>query len=89
MYYNYEKNKCSKWRRTDKDGRKEGNYGYRIGDGHRSIMEKLGILTDAAKYDVACTSSGSDRRGDGKGIGNAVSAGICHSFSGTGAVSAC
>ena len=57
---------------------------YRIGDGHRNIMEKLGILTDAAKYDVACTSSGSDRRGDGKGIGNAISAGICHSFSGDG-----
>lgn len=45
-----------------------------------SIMEKLGILTDAAKYDVACTSSGVDRRGDGKGIGNAVAAGLCHSF---------
>src|SRR5699024_6606196 len=57
---------------------------YRIGDGHRTIMGKLGILTDAAKYDVACTSSGSDRRGDGKGIGNAISAGICHSFSGDG-----
>ena len=57
---------------------------YRIGDGGTNLMEKLGILTDAAKYDVACTSSGSDRRGDGKGIGNAVSAGICHSFSGDG-----
>lgn len=45
-----------------------------------SIMEKLGILTDAAKYDVACTSSGVDRSGDGKGIGNAVAAGLCHSF---------
>ena len=55
---------------------------YRIDDGHRSLMDKLGILTDAAKYDVACTSSGSDRRGDGKGIGSAISAGICHSFSG-------
>ena len=32
-----------------------------------TIMEKLGILTDAAKYDVACTSSGVDRRGNGKG----------------------
>lgn len=57
---------------------------FRITDGHMGIMEKLGILTDAAKYDVACTSSGSDRRGDGTGIGNAVSAGICHSFSGDG-----
>lgn len=49
-----------------------------------SIMEKLGILTDAAKYDVACTSSGVDRRGDGKGIGNTAAGGICHSFSADG-----
>ena len=48
------------------------------------IMEKLGILTDAAKYDVACTSSGVDRKGDGKGIGNTVAGGICHSFSADG-----
>lgn len=40
-----------------------------------SLMEKLNILSDAAKYDVACTSSGSNRRGDGKGIGNTVNAG--------------
>ena len=33
-----------------------------------SLMEKLNILSDAAKYDVACTSSGSNRRGDGKGM---------------------
>lgn len=46
-----------------------------------SIMDKLGILTDAAKYDVACTSSGSERKGSGKGMGNTISAGICHSFS--------
>lgn len=46
----------------------------------QSIMEKLGILTDAAKYDVACTSSGVDRKGDGTGIGNTLAAGICHSF---------
>ena len=49
-----------------------------------SIMEKLGILTDAAKYDVACTSSGVERKGDGTGMGNAVKAGICHSFSADG-----
>lgn len=49
-----------------------------------SLMEKLGILTDAAKYDVACTSSGVERRGDGTGMGNAVKAGICHSFSADG-----
>ena len=45
------------------------------------IKEKLGILADAAKYDVACTSSGVDRRGDGTGMGNSIAAGICHSFS--------
>lgn len=49
-----------------------------------SLMDKLGILTDAAKYDVACTSSGVDRKGNGTGIGNCVAAGICHSFSSDG-----
>lgn len=48
------------------------------------IYEKLHILTDAAKYDVACTSSGVDRRGDGKDMGNCEKAGICHSFSADG-----
>ncbi|WP_243238030.1 putative DNA modification/repair radical SAM protein [Roseburia zhanii] len=47
-------------------------------------MEKLAILTDAAKYDVACTSSGVDRRGDGTGIGNTMSCGICHTFAADG-----
>ncbi len=45
-----------------------------------SLMEKLGILSDAAKYDVSCSSSGVERRGDGTGIGNTVAGGICHSF---------
>lgn len=49
-----------------------------------SIMDKLGILSDAAKYDVACTSSGTERKGDGTGMGNAVKGGICHSFSSDG-----
>lgn len=49
-----------------------------------SVMEKLEILTDAAKYDVACTSSGTDRAGDGSGIGNCVKAGLCHSFAADG-----
>ena len=49
-----------------------------------SIYEKLQILTDAAKYDVACTSSGVERQGDGTGIGNCSKAGICHSFSADG-----
>lgn len=49
-----------------------------------TLMEKLTILTDAAKYDVACTSSGTQRGNDGAGIGNCISAGICHSFSADG-----
>ncbi|MDF2588060.1 MAG: Radical domain protein, partial [Anaerocolumna sp.] len=49
-----------------------------------SIQKKLEILSDAAKYDVACTSSGVDRNGTAGGIGNAVACGICHSFSADG-----
>lgn len=49
-----------------------------------TVMEKLRILTDAAKYDVACTSSGVERKGSGKGMGNTKLAGICHSFSADG-----
>ena len=48
------------------------------------IREKLEILTDSAKYDVACTSSGAARGGRKNGIGSAVSCGICHSFSADG-----
>lgn len=48
------------------------------------LLDKLKILTDAAKYDVACTSSGVDRKGDGAGMGNAIAKGICHSFSADG-----
>ena len=50
----------------------------------KSLYEKLEILSDAAKYDVACTSSGVDRKGDGTGMGNCSRAGICHSFSADG-----
>lgn len=49
-----------------------------------SIADKLKILTDAAKYDVACTSSGTQRSNDGAGIGSCAQAGICHSFSADG-----
>ena len=49
-----------------------------------SLQEKLDILADAAKYDVACTSSGSSRRGKKGSLGNTVSAGICHSFASDG-----
>lgn len=48
------------------------------------LYKKLEILSDAAKYDVACTSSGIDRKGSGKGMGNCTAAGICHSFSADG-----
>lgn len=56
---------------------------YEIRDGY-SLAEKLEILSDAAKYDVACTSSGVDRRGKEGMIGNACAAGICHSFAADG-----
>ena len=49
-----------------------------------SVMEKLRILTDAAKYDVACTSSGASRGNDGTGLGSCVQMGICHSFAADG-----
>lgn len=43
------------------------------------ILEKLSILSDAAKYDVSCASSGSNRKNHNKGLGNA-SNGICHAY---------
>lgn len=51
---------------------------------HASLEEKLRILSDAAKYDVACTSSGVSRQGKEGYIGNSSAAGICHSFSADG-----
>ena len=47
-------------------------------------FEKLRILTDAAKYDAACTSSGVDRGKAQDGMGSAAACGICHSFSADG-----
>ena len=44
------------------------------------ITEKLNILADAAKYDVSCASSGSNRANTNKGLGNASRMGICHSY---------
>jgi putative DNA modification/repair radical SAM protein len=44
------------------------------------IREKLNILADAAKYDVSCASSGSNRKNTNNGLGNASSMGICHTF---------
>jgi len=49
-----------------------------------SIYDKLHILTDAAKYDVACTSSGVSRQNDGTGIGNSLECGLCHTFAADG-----
>lgn len=48
------------------------------------IQEKLRILSDAAKYDVACTSSGVSRKGTKGSLGNTYAAGICHSFASDG-----
>lgn len=48
------------------------------------IMNKLTVLSDSAKYDVACTSSGVERKGDGKYTGSAAGCGICHSFAADG-----
>lgn len=44
------------------------------------VADKLEILADAAKYDVACTSSGVDREAKRGQLGNAMGAGCCHSF---------
>ena len=45
-----------------------------------NVIEKLEILADAAKYDVACTSSGVQRAGKAGQLGAATQAGCCHSF---------
>ena len=50
----------------------------------QNIMDKLKILSDAAKYDVSCSSSGVSRKGNGRDMGNCISAGICHSFAADG-----
>lgn len=47
-------------------------------------MEKLRILSDAAKYDAACTSSGAQKNAQRGSIGSAEACGICHSFAGDG-----
>ena len=44
------------------------------------IATKLEVLADAAKYDVACTSSGINRHAKAGELGNTIDAGICHSF---------
>lgn len=49
-----------------------------------SLMQKMTILANSAKYDVACTSSGVSRGGDGTHTGNARGGGICHAFTSDG-----
>ena len=48
------------------------------------VMDKLTVLTDAAKYDAACTSSGLDRQARAGRMGNTTMAGCCHTFSADG-----
>lgn len=48
------------------------------------IEKKLEILSDAAKYDVSCTSSGVERKGKEGSMGNTAACGICHSFAADG-----
>ena len=48
------------------------------------LQRKLEILSDAAKYDAACTSSGVDRQGAAHALGSAAACGICHSFAADG-----
>ena len=57
-----------------------GNYN----QGNMSVSEKLEILANAAKYDVSCASSGTNRGKSEGGVGTAVGCGICHSFSADG-----
>jgi putative DNA modification/repair radical SAM protein len=45
-----------------------------------STIQKLSILSDAAKYDVSCASSGSKRKNSASGLGNSNGMGICHTY---------
>jgi len=47
-----------------------------------ALSDKLAILSDAARYDASCASSGTTRRDsrDGKGLGSTEGSGICHSY---------
>jgi len=48
------------------------------------VYEKLAILAEAAKYDVSCSSSGSDRKAEKGGFGKAQVRGVCHTWSADG-----
>ncbi|CUH13129.1 putative DNA modification/repair radical SAM protein [Jannaschia seosinensis] len=47
-----------------------------------TIQDKLALLSDAAKYDASCASSGTSKRDsrDGKGLGSTTGSGICHAY---------
>ena len=47
-----------------------------------TLDRKLAILSDAAKYDASCASSGGQKRDsrDGKGLGSVTGSGICHAY---------
>lgn len=49
---------------------------------HLDLSQKLAILSDAARYDASCASSGTTRRDsrDGKGLGSTEGSGICHAY---------
>ncbi len=47
---------------------------------NETVLEKLKILAESAKYDVSCASSGTSRSGKKGMVGSAAGWGICHSF---------
>lgn len=49
-----------------------------------TILKKLRILTESAKYDVSCASSGTNRKNSRGGVGSALATGVCHSFAADG-----
>ena len=49
-----------------------------------ALIEKLRVLADAAKYDVACSSSGVSRGGQAGKLGSTIASGLCHSWSADG-----
>jgi len=48
----------------------------------KTLRQRLAVLSDAAKYDASCASSGTSRRdsADGRGLGSAGGSGICHAY---------
>ena len=48
----------------------------------KTIIERLKVLADAAKYDASCASSGTNKRDSrgGKGVGSTEGMGICHAY---------